>query len=206
MKHVIEHFKLCDPRLAPVIAAAFSSGTPISLRQPAPPELCFREIADAITSQQLSVKAAATIWKRFEELLDGDVTPETVLRVDIEDMRKVGLSYQKAGYLKSIAGSVESGEVDLTKLHELSDEEVLAKLVKLKGIGPWTAEMFLMFTLGRPDVFSYLDLGLIRAFEKVYGIENATRTHMEPVVLKWAPYRTYAALALWQHKDTKPLN
>lgn len=83
----------------------------------------------------------------------------------------------------------------------MDDAAVIAELTKLKGIGPWTAEMFLMFALGRPDVFSYLDLGLVRAFELVYDTPGVTRADMEPIVEKWAPYRTYAALALWHHRD-----
>ncbi len=205
MKEIVAHFEVVDPVFAPVVEAAFAAKTPIALRTPASTVKFFENIAEAVVSQQLSVKAADTIWKRFTTLLEDKVTPKTVLQVDIEQMRAVGLSYQKAGYLKSIAESVLSGSVNLDRLPDLSDDEVIAELIKLKGIGPWTAEMFLMFTLGRPDVFSYLDLGLIRAFKAIYGVESATREIMEPYVLKWAPYRTYAALALWSHRDNKPL-
>lgn len=205
MKKVIAHFEQVDPVLAPIIAAAFAAETPIALRPPTPPERYFREIVDAVTSQQLSVKAAATIWRRFEELLEGDVTPEKVLALSVEDMRAVGVSRQKASYLHAIAQAVTDGSVDLAHIHELDDLAVIAELTKLKGIGPWTAEMFLMFTLGRPDVFSYLDLGLLRGFELAYNKPGITRLEMEPIVANWAPYRTYAALALWHHRDNKPL-
>lgn len=205
MKKVIAHFEQADPVLAPIIAAAFAAETPIALRPPTPSEWYFREIADAITSQQLSVKAAATIWRRFEELLEGEVTPEKVLALSVEDMRAVGVSRQKAGYLHAIAQAATDGTIDLPHIHELDDPAVIAELTKLKGIGPWTAEMFLMFTLGRPDVFSYLDLGLLRGFELVYDKPGVTRLEMEPIVATWAPYRTYAALALWRHRDNKPM-
>lgn len=205
MKAVIAHFEAVDPLLAPVISAAFAAEKPIALREPTAPESYFRELADAITSQQLSVKAAATIWRRFDELLGGEVTPERVLALGVDEMRSVGVSRQKAGYLHATAQAIVNGEVNLAALQHMTDEAVIAELVKLKGIGPWTAEMFLMFTLGRPDVFSYLDLGLLRGFELVYGKPGITRAEMEPVVAVWAPYRTYAALALWHHRDNKPL-
>lgn len=204
MREVIAHFEKVDPVLAPVVTAAFAGDKPIALRLPVKPELYFHEIAEAVVSQQLSVKAADTIWSRFEKLV-GKVTPEKVLRLDVEEMRGVGLSYQKAGYLQSIAASIVDGQIDLKNLHKLENEAITAELTKLKGIGPWTAEMFLMFTLGRPDVFSYLDLGLVRGFERVYGVSNPTRTQMEEIVSKWTPYRTYAALALWHRKDNYPL-
>lgn len=205
MREVIAHFKRVDPMLAPVIAAAFAAETPIALRPPTAQELYFRELADAITSQQLSVKAAATIWRRFDELLGGEVTPERVLTLSLEDMRSVGVSRQKAGYLHATAQAIVKGEVNLAGLPDMTNEEVIAELTKLKGIGSWTAEMFLMFTLSRPDVFSYLDLGLVRGFELVYGKPGVTRAEMEPIVASWAPYRTYAALALWYHRDNRPL-
>jgi DNA-3-methyladenine glycosylase II len=206
MREVIAHFERVDQVLAPVIAAAFAAEVPIALRAPALPELYFREIADAITSQQLSVKAAATIWRRFDALLEGEVTPERVLALSVDDMRSVGVSRQKAGYLHAMAQAIVNGEVNMAGLPNMTNEEVVAELTKLKGVGPWTAEMFLMFTLGRPDVFSYLDLGLVRGFELAYGRPGITRAEMEPIVASWAPYRTYAALALWHHRDNKPLN
>jgi DNA-3-methyladenine glycosylase II len=205
MREVILHFERADPAMAPVVAAAFAGDVPIAVRAPAPPEKYFERLADAITGQQLSVKAADTIWGRFTALLDNQVTPEHVLGLSVEQMRSVGLSGQKAGYMHLLAQSFMNGDIRADELPSMSNEEVIEELTRLKGIGPWTAEMFLMFTLGRPDVFSYLDLGLVRAFEQVYGITGATRTHMEPKVVLWAPYRTYAALALWRLRDNKPV-
>jgi len=203
MQKVIAHFEKVDPVLLPVVVTAFSGPMPIVLRKPTEANGLFAELAESIVSQQLSVKAADTIWGRFKLLVDSKVTPKKVLALDVEKMRAVGLSYQKAGYLQSIAAAVTNGEIDLGSLHKLPDDQVAAELVKLKGVGPWTAEMFLMFTLGRPDVFSFLDLGLLRGFEKAYGKAGVTRADMEPVVAKWAPYRTYAAMALWRHKDSR---
>ncbi len=202
---IIAHFTKVDPILAPVIAAALTADKPIAIGLPTKPEFYFRELAEAVINQQLATKAAATIWRRFVELLKGEVTPENVIKFSAEELRTAGVSRQKAGYLHAMAQAVVSGEVKLETLPKLSDEEVIKELTKLKGIGPWTAEMFLMFTLGRPDVFSYLDLGLLRAFEIVYNQPGATRAQMEPIVAKWSPYRTYAALALWHSRDNKPL-
>lgn len=201
MQIVINHFRLVDPVMATIVESAFAGERPIALRKPLAPELYFRELAEAIVNQQLSIKAAATIWQRFDTLVAGDVTPERILALDIEQMRASGVSRQKADYLQAMAGAIIAGEVSFAHLPEMDDAAVIAELTKLKGIGPWTAEMFLMFALGRPDVFSYLDLGLVRAFELVYGTPGVTRADMEPVVEKWAPYRTYAALALWRHRD-----
>lgn len=201
MKIVIDHFKNVDPVMAMVVAKAFAGDTPITLRQPIAPEHYFHELAESVVSQQLSTKAATTIWRRFDEMLGGNVTPQRVLTFDVEQMRGVGLSRPKAGYLLAMAEAVVSGEVRLDHLGDMENDEVIAELTKLKGIGPWTAEMFLMFGLGRPDVFSYLDLGLVRAFELVYEKPGVTRADMEPIVDSWAPYRTYAAMALWRHRD-----
>jgi DNA-3-methyladenine glycosylase II len=200
MQPIINHFETVDPIMAEVVAAAFAGEAPITLDEPILPDRYFRELASSVVSQQLSTKAAATIWRRFEELA-GEVTPERVLALDIDDMRTAGVSRQKAGYLQAMAGSAVNGEVDLQHLASMDDEQVIAELTKLKGIGPWTAEMFLIFGLARPDVFSYLDLGLLRAFEIVYEKPGITRAEMELIVMRWAPYRTYAALALWHHRD-----
>lgn len=203
MKIIIEHFEKNDPVLAPIITAAFAGDPPIRLREPITKDLYFQELADAVVSQQLSVKAAATIWRRFSELLGGQITPHKVLELTPEQFQSVGVSRQKAGYLHAMAQAIVNNEVNIHNLATMSNDEVITELTKLKGIGPWTAEMFLIFALGRPDVFSYLDLGLIRGFEQVYGRAGVARADMKPIVAKWAPYRTYAALALWRHKDNK---
>lgn len=203
MKLVIDHFESVDPIMAGIVTNAFAGDTPISLRTPIEPQYYYRELAESVVSQQLSTKAAATIWRRFEELAGSTVTPEKVLSLDVDAMRSVGLSRPKASYLQAMALAVINGEVNLNGLPNMDDRAVITELTKLKGIGPWTAEMFLMFALGRPDVFSYLDLGLVRAFELVYQKPGATRADMEPIVETWAPYRTYAAMALWRHRDGK---
>lgn len=127
--------------MATIVESAFAGERPIALRKPLAPELYFRELAEAIVNQQLSIKAAATIWQRFDALVAGDVTPERILTLDIEQMRASGVSRQKAGYLQSMASAVAAGEVDLTHLSKMDDADVIAELTKLKGIGPWTVRL-----------------------------------------------------------------
>lgn len=205
MKRVIDHFEKNDPVLAPCVKAGFGHIKPIKLSKPVTPDLYFAELAESVMSQQLSTKAAATIWQRLLKLLGGQITPKAVLKQSVDSLRTVGVSRQKAGYLLAMAEGVANGQVKLDHLADLSDQEIIEELTRLKGVGTWTAEMFLMFTLGRPDVFSYKDLGLIKAFERIYKLENATPEVMDPIVAKWSPYRTYAALALWHSYDNKPL-
>ena len=158
----------------------------------------FSDLCESIVGQQLSGKAASTIWGRFISLMpQKKVTPQNVLKVDTEDMRKAGMSYSKAKYVKDLAEKVKDKLVKLDQLERLSDQEVVDELVKVKGIGPWTAEMFLMSSLAREDVFSAGDLGLKRAIEKLYEKENPSREEMETISIKWSPYRTYACTVLW---------
>lgn len=204
MKRVISHFKQYDPILAPIVVSAFSHASPICLLPPVKPSQYFEDLVETIISQQLSVKAADTIYGRFKTLLGGKVTPSNVLGQDVESLRAVGLSRPKAGYLLAMAEDIKTGRVRLNKIHTLEDEAIITEITKIKGLGRWSAEMFLMFSLGRPDVFSYLDLGLIRAFETAYNVQSPTPETMEPIVAKWSPYRTYAALALWHSRDNQP--
>lgn len=164
----------------------------------------FFSLIESIISQQLSVKAGDTIVKRFILLLpDQKVTPQHVLSLSKEALRGVGMSWSKASYLHNIAEAVTRGEIDFAHLETLSDEELLLKLTKIKGIGKWTAEMFLMFALGREDVFSVGDVGLQRAMQKLYGFKKKP----SPKTLirmsnKWKPYRTYACRILWKSLDS----
>lgn len=153
-----------------------------------------------IIGQQLSGKVADIIYDRFLKLFPkGNITPKRVLQIPDNKIRKIGTSWSKISYIKDLARKVTSGELNLQTIASLSDEEVIAELTKIKGIGPWTAEMFLMFTLGREDVFSYGDLGLRRAIQKLYKFKKEPSVkQMEKIVNKWKPYRTYAARLLWK--------
>lgn len=165
----------------------------------------FAKLCRTITGQQLSVKAAATIHSRFLELVGGEPTPLRILELSDDQLRAVGLSRAKTTYIKDLATKTENGELALAHLPTLTEEEVAAELVKVKGIGQWTAEMFLMFTLGRPNVFSYGDLGLLRGLQKLYSLgEKPTNQEIASIVDSWAPYKSYGSYALWHSLKNSP--
>lgn len=165
----------------------------------------FTDLVENIVSQQLSEKAGATIFGRFLKLFpNGKFTPEDILGVPDEFIRSTGPSWSKISYIKNIARAVQSDGLNLDTIDSKTDQEVIKELTKVKGIGPWTAEMFLMFTLGREDIFSYGDLGLKNAIKKLYGFKkDPTIKQMEKIVNKWKPYRTYAARILWKSLELK---
>lgn len=160
-------------------------------------EKYFEDLVDAICSQQLSIKAAKTIFERVKSLLV-TITPETVLNKSDQEFRDCGLSWQKASYVKDLATKVKEKEVDLSKIQNLSDSDVISTLVKVKGIGKWTAEMFLMFSLARPDVFPLDDLGIQKGFEKVTNIKWDKKRAEKFATKHWSPYRTVASWYLWR--------
>ncbi len=160
----------------------------------------FTELCDTIISQQLSGKAASTIFERFKSLFPNKkITVEKLLKLDDERIRSCGTSWAKVRSLKDLAQKVKDGLVNLEKLDVMSDEEVKTHLVQIKGIGPWSAEMFLMFSLGREDIFSLGDLGLKKGLMKVYGMKKEPSVkQIEKIVSKWRPHRTYASRILWK--------
>lgn len=197
---VINHFKKTDPILYKVIKQ-IGKVTDLPNRRGGD---YFADLVDAIVSQQLSGKAAETIFRRFKVLMeDGKITPKNVLKLKDEKMRTAGMSYSKIKYILDLAQKVESKELNLYKLKNLPDEDVILELVKVKGIGRWTAEMFLIFTLKRQDVFSHGDLGLNNAIKKIYKMEKYSQTEVEKIVAKWSPYKSYASLILWRSLDNR---
>lgn len=160
----------------------------------------FISIARAIVDQQISMAAARTIWSRFETLCGGGpLTPETVLAHDIEALRTAGLSRSKASYILDLAQRVADGSLDFTLLEAMPDDEVIAELTRVRGVGRWTAEMFLMFSLRRPDVFALDDGGLRRAVCALKGLDADTpKVVLEDISSAWEPYRTCASLYLWR--------
>lgn len=161
----------------------------------------------AIVGQQLSVKAAATIWGRFLQLFkDGYPDPKILLKLKDDKLRSAGLSYQKAGYLKNIAAFSIDKTLDYKKLKTKKDEELIEYLVEIKGVGRWTVEMILMFNLNREDVFPRDDLGIQNGIKNLYRINCETKKdlfrEMELIAENWRPYRTLACMYVWRHKDT----
>jgi DNA-3-methyladenine glycosylase II len=161
----------------------------------------------SIVGQQLSTKAAASIYARVLDLFGGDVpTPAQLIAIDPDTLRGAGLSRAKVAYLRDLAERVEDGELDLDHLRELSDDEVSAQLTAVKGIGQWSVDMFLIFYLGRPDVLAVGDLGIRRAVERAYGLKKIPDAK---TVLRigepWRPYRSLACLYLWASLDNAPV-
>jgi DNA-3-methyladenine glycosylase II len=198
--HIHKHFKSQDPILFAALQKFESSISEIVPRHASD---YFSDLCDAIISQQLSVKAGATIFTRFKGLFPrGIITPEKTLKLKDEQIRGIGASWSKVRYIKDLAFHVVEKKIVFEKLNNMSDEEAIKTLTAIKGIGPWTAEMFLISGLGREDVFSYGDLGLMRGIQKLYGFKkDPTRKQMEKIVKKWMPYRTYASRILWRSLD-----
>jgi len=161
----------------------------------------FTALASAIVGQQLSTKAADTIWRRFAAL--GPVEPEAVLTLEETAMRGVGLSGAKTRYVRDLAERIAAGDLDLGSLDTLEDEAVIAEVTRVKGIGVWTAEMFLVFSLQRPDVLALDDAGLVRAGGWALELgRTATREELHAAGEPWRPYRSVASLYLWASLDT----
>lgn len=168
-------------------------------------ENLFVDIVSSIVSQQLSVKAADTIWKRFELLFpDKKVTPEFLLTIVDQTIRDVGCSFSKIKYMKGLAQMIIENDLDLQGLVHMSDEEVITELTRVKGIGRWTAEMILIFSLARPDVFSLGDLGLRNAVSKLYEVNRDDLKKIEEISQMWKPIRSTACRYLWRSLDNKP--
>jgi DNA-3-methyladenine glycosylase II len=163
-----------------------------------------RALMRALVSQQLSVKAAATIFSRFLALFPGEggPAPEQVLQVSTEQLRAVGLSRQKASYLHDLCGRVCAGTLPLNDLDRLSDEDVMEALTAVKGVGRWTAEMILIFQLGRPDILPVDDVGLLRSIQTVYALRRRpTAKQVLRIGQAWRPYRSVASWYLWAALD-----
>ena len=157
----------------------------------------FAHLCRNIIGQQLSGKAADTIEGRFVKLV-GKVTPENILKVKDQDLRDVGMSWGKVSYVKDLAERTRDGRLKTKNLHTLSDEEIIAELTAVKGIGRWTAEMFMMFTLARPDIFPLDDLGIKKGFEKVTGKKWEKKKAALLAEKHWKPWRTVASWYLWR--------
>lgn len=160
----------------------------------------FQALTRSIVYQQLSGKAAGTILGRFNALYpDGSPAPEQVLETDDETLRSVGLSRQKIGYLRDLSAKVATGELPLDEVEHMTDDDLIEHLVQVKGIGRWTAQMFLMFRLGRPDVLPELDLGIQNAIKRAYRMrKRPTPKQVRRVGAKWTPHSTVACWYLWR--------
>ena len=162
----------------------------------------FVDLVRSIVAQQLSGKAASTIWKRVETLLNGNITACKFLSVPDESMRQAGISGNKTRYIKNIAQAVMDKSLDFENIRSYDNGEIIQQLTAIKGVGQWTAEMFLIFSLAREDIFSFGDGGLNSAINKLYGGGIAlTKDEIKAITEKWKPYRSIASLYLWRSLD-----
>ena len=165
----------------------------------------FSTLARSIVGQQISVKAAQTVWHRFE-VLPKKVTPANVLKLKVDDMRAAGLSARKIEYLVDLSIHFDAGTVHVKDWHAMDDEAIIAELVAIRGIGRWTAEMFLMFYLSRPNVLPLDDVGLINGISKNYfSGESVSRSDAREVAAAWAPFCSVATWYIWRSLDTIPV-
>lgn len=197
MRKAVNHLKKSDPVLRSIIERVGPCRMEFGV-----PEFC--SLAEAIVYQQLNGKAAVTIFKRFAALAGEPITPAGILKLSDEQLRSVGLSQQKSAYLKDLAAKTEAGQLDFTRLHELTDEEVIQHLTQVKGVGVWTAHMFLMFSLRRPNVLPTGDYGVQMAIRKHYRKRKLPKPKdMERIAKAWEPYRSVACWYMWRSLDIK---
>ncbi|HTC93029.1 MAG TPA: DNA-3-methyladenine glycosylase [Terriglobales bacterium] len=195
MKHAVRHLKKSDPTLCAIIERV--GPFRMQYREPS-----FEALVRSIVFQQLNGKAARTIYDRLVAAAGGIVTPESMLKLTPAQMRAAGLSKQKLSYIRDLAERTDSGEVDFAALSSLTDEEVIGTLTKVKGIGEWTAHMFLIFALQRPNVLPTGDYGVRAAIKRAYRKRKLpTPAAMEKLAKSWHPYCSVAAWYLWRSMD-----
>ncbi|HEX4485643.1 MAG TPA: DNA-3-methyladenine glycosylase [Terriglobales bacterium] len=196
-RKAVNHLKAADP----VLAAILEKVGPCRMQFGSPE---FHSLAEAIIYQQLNGKAAVSIFKRFAALAGEPLTAKGILKLSDEQMRSAGLSKQKTSYLRDMAERANRRDLDFSRLHELTDDEVITHLTQVKGVGVWTAHMFLMFTLQRPDILPTGDYGVRMAMKKLYKKRKMPDPkQMEKIAKSWQPYRSVASWYLWRSLDIK---
>jgi DNA-3-methyladenine glycosylase II len=199
MRKAVNHLKKSDPILRAIIERVGPCRMEFGV-----PE--FVSVAEAIVYQQLNGKAAATIFERFAALAGKPLTPQGILKLTGTELRGVGLSKQKSSYLKDLATKTAEGLLDFGKLGDLPDDEVIQHLTQVKGIGVWTAHMFLMFSLRRPNVLPTGDYGIQMAMKKHYKKRKLPKPKdMEKIARAWDPYRSVACWYMWRSLDIKTI-
>lgn len=189
----------------PILAALIIQHGPCQLL---PHTDYYRQLVRSIIGQQLSVKAAATIYQRFIDLSHGSMpTPEQILETDVEALRQIGCSYSKANYIKDLAQHILDGRLDLDHIATLPNPTIIEQLVSVKGIGEWSAHMFMMFSLGRLDILPTGDLGIRKAMMQLYDLPNLPQPaamHELALTRGWTPYQSVASWYLWRSLDNEP--
>jgi DNA-3-methyladenine glycosylase II len=201
IKEAAEYLTKHDPKLAPVIKRH-------GLCTIRPHKNYYQELVDSIISQQLSVKAARAIEQRFQDMFGGHFpAPEEILTKDLEELRAIGFSYAKGRYVQDLAQKILDGEVKFDTIDSLSNDEVVTELTAVKGVGEWTAHMFLMFCMGRSDVLPVGDLGIRNGVRELYGFTDApSPDDIRDITKKynWHPYESIASWYVWQSLDNAP--
>lgn len=199
-----DHLCRCDPVLGTLVVA--QGPLDEERRRRGRPDDAYGALVRSIVGQQLSVKAARTIYERLTALYDGRTpTPGQLIATEPERLREAGLSRAKAAYLRDLAERAEDGRLDLALLPDRDDDEVAEMLIAVKGLGRWTVDMFLMFHLRRPDVLPVGDLGIRRAVERAYGLPGLPdAAELTRIAEPWRPHRTLACLHLWESLDNAP--
>lgn len=189
----LRHLRRRDPVLAEVIRRV----GPFALQ---PKRGRFRSLVRSILAQQISTAVARSMWRKLEvRVSPRQLSPESLARLSFDDLRAIGLSRQKATYLQDLTAKVLDGTVRLQRIHRQTDDEIIEELIQVKGIGRWTVQMFLIFCLGRPDVFAPDDFGLRSAIQRLYGLpELPKRTQAEEIAAPWRPHATVASWYLWR--------
>ena len=197
MRKAVNHLKKSDPVLRAIIERVGPCRMEFGV-----PDFC--SVAEAIVYQQLNGKAAVTIFNRFAALAGDPLTPEGILKLSDEQLRSVGLSKQKSAYLKDLAKKTADGLLNFVRVPEMTDDEVIEHLTQVKGVGVWTAHMFLMFSLRRPNVLPTGDYGVQVAIKKHYKKRKLPKPKdMEKIAKSWEPYRSVACWYMWRSLDIK---
>jgi DNA-3-methyladenine glycosylase II len=201
----LERLRGSDPVMARLIDG-YEPPAEVLARRGRRPGDAYGALVRSIVGQQLSTKAARSIFERLVALFDGHTpTPRQLLDSDPERVRSIGLSRAKVAFLRDLAEHVEDGRLELERLAELPDDEVRAQLTAVKGLGPWTVDMFLIFHLGRPDVLPVGDLGVRRAAQVAYGLDELpAAAELTRIAERWRPHRSLASLYLWRSLDATP--
>jgi 3-methyladenine DNA glycosylase/8-oxoguanine DNA glycosylase len=186
----IEHLKRRDKKLGVVIDKIGI------IRRKVTPDV-FSALIQSVLSQQISTKAAQTVGNRMYTLLNNDLTPQSIANAGLDAIKGCGISGRKAGYIIGIADAALTGVVDFNSLHTLNDEEIVKKLTALNGVGAWTVEMLLIFSLCRPNVLSYGDLAICRGMMNLYGLKKLPKEKFERYRKRYSPYGSVASLYLW---------
>jgi DNA-3-methyladenine glycosylase II len=203
LKKIKNHFKKVDPIIHGAMADLdFAKWLQPREEKRQQPGGYFAALCREIVGQQLSGKVARVIFGRLVELFpEKTINPQLVSQLEDQQLRDVGLSWGKVSYIKDLAAKTLDNTLQLDDLEDMSDEEVIDHLTQVKGIGPWTGEMFLMFSLGREDVFSHGDLGLKKGIEKLYQLPSPSFEQINKITEPWRPYRSYGSITLWHGLD-----